>query len=185
MKKLLLAMFVALLMLVWKIKWEYSTPSDPVVSLKVIDWDDPETLDKILAEAIDKDDLKEGPETRDIIYYAPNQKTPYTGWVKRINQEGQLSMLGQYKNGKANGLCSEWYESGQRKSVEVRFGVMMLISADVWKPNGEKCPVTNVKNGNGIVVGYKEDGSEEYRLTYKDRKQVWNLPPRYPNQPQD
>jgi antitoxin component YwqK of YwqJK toxin-antitoxin module len=37
-----------------------------------------------------------------------------------------------------------------------------------WKPNGEKCPVTNVVDENGVVVGYHEYGTEKRRVTYKD-----------------
>jgi antitoxin component YwqK of YwqJK toxin-antitoxin module len=43
-----------------------------------------------------------------------------------------------------------------------------LMTVFVWKPNGEKCPVTNIKDGNGVVVGYYEDGTERGRETYKD-----------------
>ena len=37
-----------------------------------------------------------------------------------------------------------------------------------WQPNGEICPVTNVKDGNGISVLYNEDGTEKERFTFKD-----------------
>ena len=46
------------------------------------------------------------------------------------------------------------------------------MSVMVWKPNGEKCPVTNVKDGNGVMVSYKEDGTEFDRVTYKDGVEV-------------
>ena len=42
----------------------------------------------------------------------------------------------------------------------------------VWKPNGEKCPHTNVVNGNGVMVAYRDDGTEDYRWTYKDGYRV-------------
>jgi len=41
-----------------------------------------------------------------------------------------------------------------------------------WKPNGEKCPVTNVVKGNGDVVYYNDDGMEVRRYTYKDGELV-------------
>jgi general secretion pathway protein G len=44
------------------------------------------------------------------------------------------------------------------------------MSAVAWKPNGEKCPVTNVVDGSGVVVRYNEDGTENRRETYKDGK---------------
>ena len=46
------------------------------------------------------------------------------------------------------------------------------MTAVVWKPNGKKCPDTNVVDGNGVVVVYNEDGTERVRLTYKDGKRV-------------
>jgi hypothetical protein len=38
----------------------------------------------------------------------------------------------------------------------------------VWKPNGEKCPVTNVVNGNGVRTWYNDNGTEDFRVTIKD-----------------
>ena len=38
------------------------------------------------------------------------------------------------------------------------------MSAKVWKPNGEKCPVTNVVDGNGLVVIYDDDGFNKMAL---------------------
>jgi len=46
------------------------------------------------------------------------------------------------------------------------------MSTVVWKPNGEKCPVTNLKDGNGFLVWYNEDGTERIRETYKDDELV-------------
>ena len=45
--------------------------------------DDPETLDKILAEAIDADKIQKRGEEDEKLFYAPNESNPYTGWVKR------------------------------------------------------------------------------------------------------
>jgi hypothetical protein len=47
------------------------------------------------------------------------------------------------------------------------------MSAEVWKPNGEKCPVTKLIDGNGVVLWYKKDGTEELRQTYKDGEKVY------------
>ena len=54
----------------------------------------------------------------------------------------------------------------------MNFKVGKLMSAKAWKPNGEKCPLTNVKDGNGVWVLYKEDGTEFLRFTYKDGEPV-------------
>jgi antitoxin component YwqK of YwqJK toxin-antitoxin module len=235
MKKLLAAMFVALLM----------------VGCGGPDLDDKETLDGIIAEAIDVKKLQRRGKKGEARYYAPNQQTPYSGWIKGMYDNGQIARLGQYKDGKAHGLTTmwlengqkvieanwkdgkrglrtqwyengqkhsempyikgklngqwikwgengqkrmasphingkkdgitnEWYEDGQRAS-ELNYKEGKLITAKVWKPNGEKCPVTDVKDGNGIVLGYasneKErilsDRDENRRWTYKDGEPVY------------
>ena len=46
------------------------------------------------------------------------------------------------------------------------------MTAVVWKPNGEKCPVTKLIDGNGVVVEYKEDGRELFRLTFKNGEPI-------------
>ena len=58
-----------------------------------------------------------------------------------------------------------FYENGQRKS-EYTHDNDKLITALAWKPNGGKCPHTNVVDGNGVVVHYNEDGTERDRTTY-------------------
>ena len=84
--------------------------------------------------------------------YPPSQDTPFTG------------------------KAVDYYSNGQKKKeANVKDG--KLMSAEVWKPNGVKCTVTNVKEGNGVVVEYKEDGTEEYRFTYKDGERVRDTPP--------
>ena len=70
-----------------------------------------------------------------------------------------------------DGLHTSWYENGQKKR-EGNFKEGNLMSAVAWKPNGEKCPVTDVKDGNGVVVWYKDDGTEQSRLTFKDGEPV-------------
>ena len=91
-----------------------------------------------------------------------------TGWHPNGQKWKEISL----KDGKPHGLETEWYENGQKKEESnKRDG--KLMSAEVWKPNGEKCPVTNIdKDGNGVVVDYNMDGTEMFRYTYKDGKRV-------------
>ena len=42
-----------------------------------------------------------------------------------------------------------------------------LLFALVWKPNGEKCPVTNLNDGQGILF-YSDKGAELRRYSYLD-----------------
>ena len=89
---------------------------------------------------------------------------PYTGW----HENGQKRMEVSFKDGDPDGLSTGWYKNGQ-KQRESRWKNGKLMSAVHWKPNGEKCPVTKIdEEGNGIVVWYKEDGTEDYESIYKD-----------------
>ena len=66
-----------------------------------------------------------------------------------------------------------YYANGQRESVK-RFKNGKLISALSWKPDGVKCPVTKVEEGNGIVVVYTKEGTERERRSFKDGVEVFD-----------
>ena len=74
-------------------------------------------------------------------------------------------------NGEYEGIWVSWYENGQKKA-EVNWKDGKLLSIESWKPNGDLCPLTYVKDGNGIAVSYNEDGSEDERETFKDGNKV-------------
>ena len=76
--------------------------------------DDAETIDKILAEAIDADKIQERGEEGEKLYYAPNEQEPYTGWVKEMYNNGQVKILFHVKDGKKMGLRL-WHENGQKR----------------------------------------------------------------------
>ena len=129
MKVVLFALFVALLM---------------VGCGESIDLDDKETREKIIAEAIDWDEIVK----RDQRVYDANDQTPLTGWVKMVHDNGQVGFLGLFNDGK-------------------------LILALAWKPDGGLCPVTKIdEDGNGIVVSYDKDGAYVSRTTYKNGEEV-------------
>ena len=82
-------------------------------------------------------------------------------------ENGQKKSEGNFKDGKRHGLSTWWYENGQKRE-ESNWRDDKLMSAKAWKPNGEKCPVTNLKDGNGVAVLYNDDGTDVVRRTYKD-----------------
>jgi hypothetical protein len=67
---------------------------------------------------------------------------------------------------------TSFYESGQRESVK-NYKDDKLMAAVSWKPDGEKCPDTNVKDGNGILVVYDKEGVENTRWIFKDGVEVY------------
>ena len=81
---------------------------------------------------------------------------------------GQIKEKGNIKNGMNEGFWTKWYENGQKR-YEATFAPKG-VNAVSWKPNGEKCPDTNIVDGNGVWVTYKDDGSDDRRLTYKNGK---------------
>ena len=72
---------------------------------------------------------------------------------------------------KTEGLSTNWYKNG-KKSAEENHKYGKLMSVMVWKPDGEKCPVTKFKDGNGVVVEYNEDGTEKSRTIFRDGEPV-------------
>ena len=135
------------------------------------DLDDKETLDGIIAEAIDAHNLKKRGNKGEKLRYAPNEQTPYTGWTKGMYDNGQIRWLRQFKDGKRDGISRLWYSNGQKKS-EANRKDGKYMSAVSWKPDGEKCPDTNVKDGNGVSVWYYENGKKRVEGNYKDGKLV-------------
>ena len=136
--------------------------------LAEVDLGDTETLDKIIAEAIDSEKLQKRGEEGEELRYAPDQNTLYTGWSKEMHDNGQMNLLYQYKDGKRDGLVTRWYSNGQ-KMGEGDFKAGKLMTAVSWKPNGEKSE-TDVVKGNGVVVDYNENGTEKSRYVFKDGK---------------
>ena len=81
------------------------------------------------------------------------------------HSNGQKFYEKNYKDGKLDGLLTRWYSNGQ-KSSEKNFKDGKYTSVKVWKPNGEKCPVTKIdEDGNGVVAEYFDDGTEFRRET--------------------
>ena len=93
----------------------------------------------------------------------------WTDWY----ENGQKKSEENWKDGKLDGLGTGWYENGQKRAEE-NWKDGKIMSAVVWKPDGEKCPVTNVKDGNGVLLWYNDDGTELDRWTYKDGYPVFD-----------
>ena len=130
---------------------------------------DPETRAKILEKAIESSESEERGNEGEELWYAKNKQTPYTGWRKAFYDTGQVEALGLYKDGKAHGHYTGWYENGQ-KSMEGNYKDGKLMSDMSWKPDGAKCPLTNIKDGNGVFVAYHMNGQKEEETNWKDGK---------------
>ena len=130
-------------------------------------------------EANFKDGKLDGLVTR---WYQNGQKKEEENWKdnKKNGLEIEWGRNGQkeeeenWKDGKKDGLSTGWYDNGQ-KEVEVNFKDDKPVSATIWKPNGEKCPITNFVGGNGVVVEYSEkSGAVKRRLTFKNGERIYD-----------
>ena len=176
MKAIPFALFVGLLLVGCE---QSSTHSDPVDSPKAIDLDDPtidldepETRDKIIAEAIDVNTLQKRGKKGEELYYAPNQQTPHTGWVKEMYDNGQIARLAQYKDGKQDGLTMGWFENGQKWYEENFKDDMWHGLQTMWYENGQKKKEGNYKEGkeDGLHTSWYENGQKTEEENYKDGK---------------
>ena len=87
---------------------------------------------------------------------------PGTAWY----ENGQKKEEWNFKDRKKHGPYTKWYENGQKKE-ETTYKDSKLVTSIIWKPNGEKCPDTNVVNGTGIVFWYHENGQKMHELSFK------------------
>ena len=168
MKKLLTTMFVALLMVGCGDDGKSGSDSSESnqSSAETIDLDDNETRNRIIAEAIDGDTLQKRGEKGEVLLYAPNEQTPYTGWLKVMYENGQIKVLGQLKDGKPSRL-TQWYENGQKGSEEINKAGKNVTAR--WYENGNKAERFTVINGqkHGPWTSWYENGLKKAELNWE------------------
>jgi len=120
-------------------------------------------------KVVTKEEIQFKGEEHDQIAYLSGEDTPFTGKVEDFYANGQKRSEATYKNGKYHGLLSLWYENGQMRE-EGNYKDGKKVSTVVWNLNGERCPLTNLKDGNGVVARYRNNGQKAYEANYKDGK---------------
>ena len=113
---------------------------------------------------------------------AYHKGSPYTGKSYKLHLNGQKSMEGNYKDGKAVGLHVNWYENGQRmleqnfkeeegKNSPIRDGLPIPDGLEVgWHENGQKSKEGNYKDGKpvGLHVEWYENGQKKLEQKWKE-----------------
>ena len=102
-------------------------PSETPNSLRDAD------VERLVKEAVDFDSLEE----RDGLYYQTNESEPYSGWAKWMYVSGQVWAPAQFKDGKRDGLATEWYKNGQ-KQTETTYKDGEPVSQKSWNSKGEE-----------------------------------------------
>jgi len=108
--------------------------------------DDPAKLEKTLAEALNLSVIEKRGEEGEELFHAPGSQEPYTGWVKRMYENGKVYGLFQIKKGKPHGLATMWHENGQKRRE------------------------TNYVDGkvHGLKTGWHENGQKKIEVSYVD-----------------
>jgi antitoxin component YwqK of YwqJK toxin-antitoxin module len=97
------------------------------------------------------------------------------GVVTYWHYEGRKSSETSYEDDKPYGPSKHYYENGNLSSASMWYTIddtTYLNEIRSWKPNGDVCPLTNVKDGTGLFVTYDENGDEEDRAVYKDGRHI-------------
>ena len=150
-------------------------------------------LGKIIAEAIDSEkldpringrnrndfdltellDLLDPFKTSVAVYFAPNQKTPYTGWAKWMYRNGRIGGLSQYKDGRLDGLSTDWHENGQKWKEGTNKNGKKSGLWTTWYENGQKRGEGNYKDNekDGLSTTWYENGQKWWEGNYKDNEE--------------
>ena len=109
-------------------------------------------LDSVLADAVTDEDMQAVKKIAEkVLPVEELTKMPtYTGWAKRTHDNGELSELYRFKNGKANGMAFSWRKNGNLS----------------WKVNYQE----GKKHGTEYTWGY--GGKRYFKGNYKSGVKV-------------
>ena len=132
--------------------------------------EDPENLQRIIEGAVDLRTLNSQNNKTEGLY-APNQTTPYTGWVKKVSDNGQILILGEFKEGQPNGETTTWFENGQ-KHKQSNFIKGRLPRDIEWYKNGKKKAEAKFTHGklDGLSTGWDETGRKQWERPFQGQK---------------
>ena len=95
------------------------------------------------------------------------------GSYKYWHPNGKVHVVGQTIEGEMNGEWKEYYTTG-RLEAHSDNNMGKLIWKKVWRPNGQKCVQSEVKNGNGFYFEYNETESSSLKRVFKNGREIKN-----------
>ncbi len=101
----------------------------------------------------------------------PEAEIPYengevNGTAKKYYRDGTLLEVTQFKNGEFHGVRKYYYPNGQLWIEQIyKEGKSWTVVAN-YTDKGQKRDAGTLKNGNGTLIFYDEDGSVREILTY-------------------
>lgn len=135
--------------------------------------DEAREFQKIIAEAplqgaLEKRGTKENP-----IIYVPGDDQPYTGWNKRLHENGKVAFLVRCIDGKEDGPYFSWHKSGIKRSEGTCKNGMRHGVETRWNTKGQKTMEVTFRNGkqDGPEIAW-HNGQIIRRVIIKDGKEV-------------
>jgi antitoxin component YwqK of YwqJK toxin-antitoxin module len=89
----------------------------------------------------------------------------YDGNYIQYFENGQIAMQGKFKKGIMVGVWKHYYDNGQMLSI-VNYIRGVPTELNGWDKNGKQ----TIKNGNGTIFTYYENGNLKSQLSYKNSK---------------
>ena len=120
-------------------------------------------------EGVNYDELEFRDTSFSVAYF---KGSLYTGKSFMLYENGQKQLEANYKDGKRDGLQTNWHKNGQKKSEAnykdgKRDGLYVT-----WHDNGQKSSEKNRKDGkqDGLAAEWYENGKKKLEVNYKDGK---------------
>ena len=123
--------------------------------------DDPQVLEKIVAQAVDMEKLEAKRVKGYLILCVPETENPFSGWVKAQDDNGSLHELGKLNEGRKEGIWTTWNKNGKKqRQIEYHRDVMDGTYLE-WHSNGKLKARGQTKDGemDGRWIGWYENGN--------------------------
>ena len=106
--------------------------------------------------------------------YERDSGTLFTGTAVLKRENGQKWSEEPFKDGKRDGLSTEWHANGQKRSEDTFKDGKVEGLVTKWHPNGQKWIEGTYKDGKpeGLETWWYEDGQKREEATWKDGKVV-------------
>ena len=99
---------------------------------------------------------------KDGLYYASDANEPYSGKVVFYHDDGKKKKEGTFKDGKEDGLYTEWYENGQKDYEGTYKDGELNGEWTYWHENGQKSDEITYKDGKEIdYKAWDSDGNKQ------------------------
>ena len=140
--------------------------------LEDADPDEPEDLERILAVAVDKEEIEKREVAGSGLLYLPGEPMPFSGWKRESHPDGRVKSLVRIRYGREDGPYRTWREDGAKASAGNYREGRRTGRYVRWGEGGEKEMETHYLNGskNGPFVFWHPNGVKESEGNYTDDK---------------